>query len=312
MNVPIVSIIVPVYNRAVLVREAIDSALAAAVPLEVVVVDDASTDDTWDSLRALNDPRLRIARLERNSGQCAARNRGIEIATGRYIKFLDSDDLLLPEHLPAEVQAMESGADIAVSGWYDEDENGKQVVVEAPRFKAIVDDVLAGHAVTTSGAMYARRAAVRWDPALRKVDDWDYFCQSALGASRIDTVPGEAYIIRQHGGVRATDAGSLANAREFYYILHKVERRLAAEGRLTQAHKERLAQYYYKELRVLCLQDGAAFEAEAAHIRELDPRFQPRDEERQWYVRGLACAVGFRQTIRLHSAMKRAWRRLRG
>jgi len=112
--------------------------------------------------------------------------------------------------------------------------------------------------------------------------------------------------------VRATDAGSLANAREFYYILHKVERRLAAEGRLTQAHKERLAQYYYKELRVLCLQDGAAFEAEAAHIRELDPRFQPRDEERQWYVRGLACAVGFRQTIRLHSAMKRAWRRLRG
>ena len=303
----IVSVVVPVFNRARMVREAIESALAGApaVPLEVVVVDDASTDDTWDSLRAYADPRLRIARLERNSGQSAARNRGLELAAGRYVKFLDSDDVLLAEHLPSEVRAMEAGADIAVSGWYEDDENGKRSTVEAPRFESIVDDVLAGRAVTTSSGLYVRRTAVRWDPALRKVDDWDYFCQSALGASRIDSIPGAAYIVRQHGGTRATGVGILANAREFYYILHKVERRLAEEGRLTPARKRRLAQYYYKELRVLCLNDRASFDAEVAHIRELDSAFQPRDEERQRVMRVLARVLGFRRAIAWHSAIKR-------
>ena len=59
---------------------------------------------------------------------------------------------------------------------------------EAPVFHEIADDVLAGQAVPTSAALYARRSDWRWDPALRKLDDWDYFCQAALGAKRIVTV----------------------------------------------------------------------------------------------------------------------------
>ncbi len=122
-----VDIIIPVYNRAEMVREAIESALNASpdVSVEIVVVDDASTDGTWDCLRAYDDPRIRCFRMESNSGQCAARNRGLDAARGTWVKFLDSDDVLIPGHLSAEVRALQTtGAEIAVSGWCA-DSNGK-------------------------------------------------------------------------------------------------------------------------------------------------------------------------------------------
>src|SRR3954470_3441068 len=146
-----VSIIIPVYNREVLVRDAIESALLEGrdVSLEIVVVDDASTDGTWDSLRALDEPRIRCVRAESNGGQSAARNRGLDIARGTYVKFLDSDDVLIPGHLSSEVSALQnSGAEIAVSGWRSE-RSGQMVAYDAPVFHAIVDDVLAGRAVPT-------------------------------------------------------------------------------------------------------------------------------------------------------------------
>jgi len=311
--VTVVSVIVPVYNRAAMVAEAIDSALRAAPELEVevVVVDDASTDDTWAALEANRDARVRPLRLKRNGGQSAARNHALEVTRGRYVKFLDSDDLLLPGQLAEEVRALDAGADIAVSGWISESPGGATVSFEPPLFDSIVDDVLAGRAVPTSAALYRRRGDWRWDPSLRKLDDWDYFSQAALGASRIATLPGNTFVMRHHGGARATDAGLFANAREHHQILHKIERRLAGEGRLTEARRRRLAQYFYKELRVLSLHDDEAFETALRHIKELDPRFQPRDEERQRFMRLLARVLGVRSTLRLHRSIKRAVQRWR-
>lgn len=302
-----VDIIIPVYNRAALVAEAIESALRASsdIPVEVIVVDDASTDGTWDFLRGLDDPRVRTFRMERNGGQSAARNRGLEVARGTYIKFLDSDDVLVPGHLSDEVQALQTtGAEIAVSGWFSE-VDGSVTTFYAPVFHEIVDDVLAGLAVPTSSALYARRPDWRWDPALRKLDDWDYFCQAALGANRIATVEGPAYTMREHAGARMTNTTMLANSREHHQILQKIEDRLAADGRLTTARRRRLAQYFYKEMRVLSLHDREAFEAAASHIRSLDPDFQPRDEEQQKWMRALARVLGFRKAILLHGAIKR-------
>jgi hypothetical protein len=86
----------------------------------------------------------------------------------------------------------------------------------------------------------------------------------------------------------------------------EIEERLFAEGLLTDARRKRLAQYFYKELRVLSLNDRAAFNAAVAHIHALDPSFQPRGEEQQPLMRILARILGFRNAILLHSALKRA------
>lgn len=306
------SIIIPVYNRAALLLEAIDSALAAGsaagngIDFEVVVVDDASTDDTWDAIRAIDDPRIHALRMERNSGQSAARNRGLDAARGTYVKFLDSDDLLIASHLADELRAIEAeGADICVSGWRSHWSDGTGRTYDAPRFMSIVDDVLAGVATPTSGAVYVRRADWRWDPELRKLDDWDYFCQAALGASKIVTVPGVAYVMREHAGARATHVTMLHNAREHHQILRKIETRLEHEGRLTAERRRRLAQYFYKELRVLTLHDPEAADAALRHIFELDPDFLPRAEERSRIIRLAARTIGVRNTLRLYRAVKR-------
>lgn len=299
-----VSVIIPVHNRAGMIAAAIDSVTAAAgaLAVEVIVVDDASTDETWPRLAAM--PHVRAVRLERNGGQSAARNHGLTLACGRFIKFLDSDDLLLPDRLPLEVRALEEGADIAVSGWCEE-QAGARRCFDAPLFDSIADDILAGRAVPTGAALYRRRAEWQWDPSLRKLDDWDYFCQAALGATRIATVPGPGYVMNHHAGARVSGVSMLAHAREHHRVLGKIEARLAREGRLTDARKKRLAQYYYRELRVLCLNDSDAFERALHHIHELDPQFRPRDEEAQRFMRLLARAIGVRNAVRLHCAIKR-------
>lgn len=89
------SVIIPTYNRLPLLREALDSVWAQTfTDFEVIVVDDGSTDGTWEYLQGLG-ARVRAFRQE-NAGPGAARNRGAAVATGEYLAFLDSDDLWFP------------------------------------------------------------------------------------------------------------------------------------------------------------------------------------------------------------------------
>jgi glycosyltransferase involved in cell wall biosynthesis len=308
---PAVSIIIPVYNRATMVKEAIASALAASpsVPLEVIVIDDASTDETWNVISAYAEP-VRALRMEKNGGQVYARNRGLDVARGKYVKYLDSDDLLEPAHLALEVDVAErEQADIVVSGWRSLGRDGRMREIEAPRFNSVIDDVLDGKAVPVAAALYARDRDWRWNPAFRKLDDWEYFTRAALDVTKIGTAPGVSFEWRDHAGPRATHVTMLKNAEEHHQILDRVEQRLAAMGELTDARKRRLAQYFYKELRVLCLTDRAAFERAVTHIYELDARFHPGGEERQWYMRLAARLLGTRRAVLLHTAFKKLIRR---
>ena len=100
---PIVSVIIPTYNRVRMLKEAIDSVLAQDYQnVELIVVDDGSTDNTTELLKAYGQ-HLSVIN-QKNAGVSAARNAGIATATGHYIAFLDSDDLWLPQKLTRQVQ----------------------------------------------------------------------------------------------------------------------------------------------------------------------------------------------------------------
>ncbi|MCD8124139.1 MAG: glycosyltransferase [Lachnospiraceae bacterium] len=102
-----VSVIVPVHNSAATIGQAVESALVQKVPLEIIVVDDGSTDDLEGALaRYANLPQLRCLHNERNLGVAASRNRGVEAARGEYIAFLDADDWWEPRKLAAQLQVM--------------------------------------------------------------------------------------------------------------------------------------------------------------------------------------------------------------
>lgn len=100
----ILSVVIPTWNRAQLVCEAIESALSQRVgEVEVIVVDDGSTDDTAEVVGRNFGSYIHLLRLPRRRGAGAARNAGIRLATGKLIAFLDSDDLWLPGKLAAEL-----------------------------------------------------------------------------------------------------------------------------------------------------------------------------------------------------------------
>lgn len=104
---PPATVVIPTYGRPLQVASAVESALAQTFDdIGVLVVDDASPEPA--DLPA--DPRLRVVRLDRNGGGAAARNVGLTEATGRWITYLDDDDLLLPRHLAVSLDAIDGSA----------------------------------------------------------------------------------------------------------------------------------------------------------------------------------------------------------
>ena len=118
MTTPLLSVVIPTWNRAHLVCEAVESALSQRTgQVEVIVVDDGSTDDTANILTRRFGSRIHLLRLPNRRGVGAARNAGIRIANGELLAFLDSDDLWLPGKLDAELSVFERfpDADAVVS-----------------------------------------------------------------------------------------------------------------------------------------------------------------------------------------------------
>jgi glycosyltransferase involved in cell wall biosynthesis len=100
---PVVSVVLPTFNRAGLIRASVESVLAeTGVDLELVVVDDGSADDTLARLGAISDPRLRVIQAP-HGGVASARNVGVAACRGRYVAFHDSDDEALPGRLARPV-----------------------------------------------------------------------------------------------------------------------------------------------------------------------------------------------------------------
>jgi len=122
---PLISVVIPTYNRADLLRETVESVLAQTyAPVEVIVVDDGSTDGTAALMQGYTD-RVVYIRQE-NRGGTAARNTGTRAAKGTYLNWLDHDDLMLPTKLERQVEVLETRPEVGLvhCGYYRIDKDG--------------------------------------------------------------------------------------------------------------------------------------------------------------------------------------------
>ena len=108
----LVSVIIPAYNCAQYIRQALDSALAQEVPTEILIINDCSRDNLDDVMREYRQyPQIRYVKNERNLGVAETRNRGVALAHGEYIAFLDADDIWDKDKLKKQLALMqETGA----------------------------------------------------------------------------------------------------------------------------------------------------------------------------------------------------------
>lgn len=180
---PAVSVIIPTYNRAALIGEAIASVLNQSfADFELIIVDDGSTDDSASVILSFDDPRLIFLRQE-NRGRSAARNAAIARARGKYVAFLDSDDTFLADKLERQVAYMELHPEVGMvyTSALCIDETGNPLdghAYVAEREGRIYQDVAFFRPVTiTLPTVMVRRevltAAGHFDEAMERFEDTD-------------------------------------------------------------------------------------------------------------------------------------------
>lgn len=235
MEEPLVSFIVPTYNRAYILGEALASIRAQTyINWEAIVVDDGSTDGTRGVVEGLHE-RIRYV-FQENAGQSKARNRGLEEAKGEWVAYLDSDNTLEPDFLSTMLRELEKhpGTVWAFPRGYrfmELWENGKllksiDTSAQYPSTVAPIDIVHWRFKPDMNGFMHAKSSGISFDEKLRKLEDWELFLAYAKEYPENFLYVNEPlYTYHQRFGgdgvVSNSTYKSMAETFEYIYAKHK-------------------------------------------------------------------------------------------
>jgi GT2 family glycosyltransferase len=245
---PLITVIIPTFNRAELLRRALDSVYAQEgngqlFDLEVLVVDDGSTDCTIEVVRAY--PLIKYICPPANKGTSAARNVGLDAATGQYVAFLDDDDRWLPWKLRRQVQTLEEHPEL-VAAYGQEIKNSDRAIWVWPEPQdapsgSIYRSLLTSCPVNTSSVM-VRRTAIervgRFDENLRCWEDYDMWLRVALeGPFRFLAGPAVIYQVAASGRFLSSVATG-ESERDLQRVVRAGLERLAGRDTVAPAFRE--------------------------------------------------------------------------
>jgi len=223
LTLPSISVVIPVYNRGALTQPTVDSALEQDLPpdeVEIILVDDGSTDDTFAILERLYGDNARVRLFSTpNGGVANARNFGLEQARGQFIAYLDHDDLWLPQKLRSqrEVMLAHPEAVVVLCAWRVVDENGIDLG-RSPLFRAdewermptgrILLNLMHHNFIVSMTIPLIRTRFLRqvsgFDPQMVPCDDWDVWLKLApLGS--FETVREVLAIYSRHENQQSAD-----------------------------------------------------------------------------------------------------------
>ncbi len=232
---PAVSVITPAYNAAAFIAETIRSVQQQTyTDWEMLVVDDASTDGTTDIIRefALHDKRIRLIQLQTNSGTGIARDTATKLASGRYIAFLDADDLWRPEKLQKQLNEMaEIGKPFSFSFYDCMDENGKSLhkQVTAPRnltYFHLFSCNFVGNLTGIYDTDYFGKISIS---SIRKRQDWMLWLTIMKKIRSCRPIPESLAIYRiRKGSISSSKASLLKHNFAVYHQFHGYNRFVAA------------------------------------------------------------------------------------
>lgn len=217
---PLIAVVIPAYNLASYLPEAIESVLAQTLPsdrLDVIVIDDGSTDASA-AVASRYAPRVRCIR-QSNRGLPATRNRGIRETTARYVAFLDADDRLLPNKLADEFAVLETqpSVDIVYSGWHYIDDSGRRLPQQGWSREQgdLLHRLLLGNVIHPHAALVRRdvlEASGGFDETLTSVEDWDLWIRLSAAGARWRLVDRAALEYRvRNDGMHANPGRMLSN-----------------------------------------------------------------------------------------------------
>jgi glycosyltransferase involved in cell wall biosynthesis len=221
----LVSVIIPTYNRSALLKEAVMSVYAQNYrPIECIIADDGSTDDTADTvkeLQQLNSEDFQLYYIvQPNAGAQVARNNGTKQSKGEYIQYLDSDDLLYEGKLSNQVYYLQQHKQC--NGVYGDWRKGTAVTNELIEAKAggdLTEEFLTGRCVANFSFIMRRSliAAIGpWDVGVKRNQEIDYHLRGLLLNAQYDYLPGITGLWREHEGERIFSKTNFSNVIAFY------------------------------------------------------------------------------------------------
>jgi glycosyltransferase involved in cell wall biosynthesis len=193
--VPEVSVIMPVRNAAAFVEEAARSILSQTFrDLELIVIDDCSSDESAEIVDAIRDNRVRLFRNDRHTGLAGTLNKAFEYVTGRYVARMDADDISLPRRIETQVEFLNSHADIGVCGsWAFCMEPRREYLLTWPigpkcvRAFMLFGNPLA-HPTVCIRTEAIRKSSFRFDETFRTAQDYDLWQRMADDVA-MDNIP---------------------------------------------------------------------------------------------------------------------------
>lgn len=189
-----ISVIIPVYNGIPFIKDALESVLAQTITIdEVICIDDASEDGTYDFI-STEYPKVKLLRNEQNQGPSYSRNRGIEIAKGDLIAFLDADDIWEPNKTEWQLEQFHKDNSLEVIGglceYFKSSENTSREIIMRPHFNAYLGLLLIKRSVFDTVGVF--------DNSLRLSEDQDWFLRIRESEIKIKIVEKTILYYRVH------------------------------------------------------------------------------------------------------------------
>lgn len=283
---PLISVVIPCYNAERFLAETVESVLRQTLTdYEIILIDDGSTDGTAEVIKSFGS-KVR-AEFGSNKGASAARNRGTELAEGKFIQYLDADDLLKPDALQCKVNALEaSNADVAYSDWQklEQNNNGEFLpgAVIARKIEDIDPDpqfaILTNFWAPTAALLYRYdivKAIGGWNESLPIIQDARFLLDAALVGAKFVYVPGVGASYRVHKSNSLSRRNRLAFMTDVFRNASQVEAFWKANGGLTNNRCHALAYVYDLTARSLFMAEGELFRENLHHLYQVEPGFRP-------------------------------------
>lgn len=174
-----ISVVIPTYNRAHLIKESLQSVLDQTLqPLEIIVVDDFSTDNTEEVVKSLNSPLIKFIKNQRKKGANGARNTGILMAKGEYIAFHDSDDIWLNHKLEEQNEIFMIHPDIDICFCSFQQDSSKKMIMPPSKIdrRDINKKLLKGNFISTQTIVLRKNklGGHLFDENIKRFQDWDF------------------------------------------------------------------------------------------------------------------------------------------
>ena len=297
--------IIPCFNAEKWLREAIDSCLQQTYPnIEIIVIDDGSTDNTLEIIRSYQD-KIIWQPLPHKGGNYA-RNRGFDLSRGEYIQYLDADDYILPEKIERQVEFLETtGADVVYGDWRHQrhlsDGSIRLEKIEVAQSQTdILASLLANWWVALAALLYKRSAVENsggWDESLTAAQDRDFFISVVINQAQVVYQPGCYAIYRRHGSMTVSTSSKSRWLKNHYLVLGKTETHLLKLNKLSMKYRHALAKSYFDLARESLFVDYSQYLIFLDEALALFPEFNGNSKRAIYnFVQNI---LGFRQTERI-------------